>query len=671
MTGANGSARRAGTIVGVLCFVAVLVVQFALTARDNSITWDEDDHIYAGYMSWKHGDFGLNPEHPPLVKLLATIPLLNLPLKMPELQNRFFKLEAFLGGKDFIFRNDADQILFRARMAASLLTLLLVVLVFLATREMFGVVAAFIALALLTFDPTVLAHGGVVGTDMGCACFVFASIYAFYRYVKAPSAGRMVLTGVAGGLALASKHSAILIFPMLLLLAICEIARAGNDADKSVQVPRSKRALRMAGALVLVTVISVGVLWSFYGFRYKARADGQEINPPLSEFVQRLSRQRDIRVLTAVARFRLLPESYIYGLADVRIMADFYASYLFGKDYAKGIWYYFPAAFVIKSSLTFLLLLSIAVWSIVSGKLRAWREILFLTIPPAVHFAVAMGSGMNIGVRHILLVYVFLAVLIGGAAGKLIEQNRRWVYVVVALLIFQAISVTRTYPAYIAYANELWGGPSQTYKYLTDSNSDWGQQLKATKRYLDKRGVKDCWFVYFAEGVVDMHDYGIPCKPLPTADSLWVNEPIDSPPAVDGPVLISAGDLSGFEFGAGPLNPYEQFKDLRATAVIDYGVFVFEGHFEIPLAAAIGHEQRAGNLLDEKKLSEALVEAQQAVSLAPDAVKANAVMGDVLAAMGRPDEARQSYHKALALAKTIEPEFQVGWVSDLEKKLGK
>jgi Dolichyl-phosphate-mannose-protein mannosyltransferase len=669
MTAQNEVSRRAWVIGGVACFLAVLILQFVLTARANSITWDEDDHIYAGYMSWKHGDFGLNPEHPPLVKLLAAVPLLNLSLKMPPLQNRFFKIEAFLDGKDFVFQNDADKILLRARMAASLLALLLVVLVFLAAQGMFGTVAGFIALALLTFDPTMLAHGAVVGTDIGCSCFMFASIYAFYRYVKAPSVTRLVVTGLAVGLALASKHSTILIFPMLLPLAIWEVARRGNASEERAYLPRGKRAIRMATALVVVGLMSVGVLWSFYGFRYKARGEGQELNPPLSEFVQRLSRPHDVRLLNAVAHLHLLPESYIYGLADVRIMSDFYASYLFGKDYPKGVWYYFPAAFAIKSSLTFLLMLAIAVWAIASGKLRAWREILFLTIPPAVYFAVAVGSGMNIGVRHILPVYVFLSVLIGGAVWKLVEQNRLWFYAVVGLLIFQAISVTRTYPAYLAYANELWGGPSQTYKYLTDSNVDWAQQLKATKRYLDRRGVKDCWFVYFGEGVVDTRYYGIPCKPLPTADSLWVNEPAEAPPAIDGPVLISAGDLSGFEFGAGPLNPYEQFKHLHPTAVIDYGVFVFDGHFEIPLAAAISHTQKAENLLGEQKLPEALSEAEQAVALAPNSVKPNAVLGDILTAMGRPDEARQSYRKALMLAKTVEPEFQVDWVDGLGKKL--
>jgi 4-amino-4-deoxy-L-arabinose transferase-like glycosyltransferase len=369
---------RPCVVAVVASFLAVLILQFALTANANSSTWDEDDHIYAGYMSWKHGDFGLNPEHPPLVKLLAAVPLLRMPLQMPTLQNRFFKVEAFLGGKAFLFKNDANTMLFRARMAASLLTLLLVALVFLATREMFGLGAAFIALGLLAFDPTLLAHGAVVGTDIGCACFMFASIYAFYRYVKATSAWRLVLTGVATGLALASKHNAILIFPMLLVLAVCELARQknGTEGSATLTLPWSKRATRMAMALALITVVALGVLWSFYGFRYQARPTGLQLNPALADFLQGLSHPRDIKLLSTVARFHLLPESYLYGLADVRIMSDFYTSYLFGTVYPKGIWFYFPAAFAVKSSLTFLVMLALAVWTILNGRLRSRREIL-------------------------------------------------------------------------------------------------------------------------------------------------------------------------------------------------------------------------------------------------------------------------------------------------------
>jgi hypothetical protein len=663
--------RRPWIVSGVAALLAVLFLQLAFSVHRNSITWDEDDHIYAGYMSWKHADFGLNPEHPPLVKLIAATPLLNMPLTLPVLQDRFFKLEAFLGGKDFLFKNDADRMLFRARMAASLFTLLLALFVFLAAREMFGTGAAFIALSLLVFDPNLLAHGAVVGTDAGLSCFMFASVYAFYRYVKTPSAGRLLAVGLATGLALACKHTGILVFPILFLLAMWEVLRHNRTAEHTdgPQPSIAKRVRQFAVALVTISVIALAILWACYGFRYQARTEGRQLNPPLAEFVHNLSRPREVKLLQTVARFHLLPESYIYGLADVRIMSDFYTSFLLGTIYPHGVWFYFPVAFSIKSSLSFLILLLLAIWAIATRRLTAGREILFLTVPPLFYLIIAMSSGMNIGVRHILPLYLFFSVLIGGAAWKLIERNRRWTYVIVALLVFQAISTSRSYPAYLAYANELWGGPSQTYRLLSDSNSDWGQQLHDVKRYLDRRGVKDCWFIYFAEGVVDASYYGIPCKPLPTTDSLWVDEPANAPPVIDGTVLVSVGDLSGFEFGPGPLNPYEQFKSLRPIAVIDYGVFVYDGHFEIPLAASLGHSQKAQQLLDAHRLSEALGEAQQAVALAPDAVKPNALLGDIFTAMGRPAEARASYQKALALAKTVEPDFQIGWVKGLEKKL--
>jgi 4-amino-4-deoxy-L-arabinose transferase-like glycosyltransferase len=668
------TSRRLWIFLGVAVLLATLFLQLAFSVHRNSITWDEDDHIYSGYMSWKHADFGLNPEHPPLVKLVAAIPLLGMQIKMPVLQDRMFKHEAFLGGKDFFFKNDADTMLFRARMAVSFFTLLLALLVFLAAQEMFSTGAAFIALMLLVFDPNLLAHGAVVGTDAALSCFMFATVYAFYRYVKAPSAWRVIVVGIAAGLALASKHTGILVFPMLFLLAVCEVVHGGRSKAPSTQetnrISAAQRARQLAIALVAISAVAITILWASYGFRYQARVEGRQMNPPLAEFMQGLSRPREARLLRTVARFHLLPESYIYGLADVRIMSDFYASYLLGKDYPHGVWFYFPVAFSIKSSLSFLILLLLATWAIATRRFTTWREILFLTIPPVFHLIVAMSSGMNIGVRHILPMYLFLSVLIGGVAWQLIQRNRRWVAVVVALLVFQAISTSRAYPAYMAYANEIWGGPSNVHALLSDSNSDWGQQLHAVKRYLDQRGIKDCWFVYFGEGVIDASYYGIPCKPLPTQDSLWVNEQIDAPPAIDGTVLVSAGDLSGFEFGAGPLNPYEQFKSLKPVAVIDYGVFVYEGHFEIPLAASIGRSQRAQGLLKEHKLPEALAEAQQAAALAPNAVQPNELLGDILTALERPEEARRYYEKALTLAKTVEPSFQIGSVSGLEKKLG-
>lgn len=669
-----GSRRGAAEAGCVLFLVLILGLQLALSVRQESQTWDEGDHIFAGYMTWKRADFGLNPEHPPLLKLLATAPLLPTPLNVPELQKRFFKEEAFLDGKEFLYRNDADAILFRTRMAAAVLTLLTALLVFAATREMFGSGAAFVALALLAFEPNLLAHGALVTTDAGISCFMFATIYAFYRYAKAPSLWRLLLVGVAAGLALAVKHSGIFVFPMLFLLTACEVvrqlvaARRSSGANADAATGTGRRAVKLVASLVAITVVALAVLWAFYGFRYQARPEGLELSPTLAQYAGGL-KPREAWIISTMASWRVLPESYLYGMADVRLTADFYTSFVLGKTYAHGVWFYFPVVFVIKSTLAFLALLLLAAAAVVTRRLNCWRELLFLAVPPAFYFLVAVNAATNIGVRHILPLYVFISALAGGAAWAFIRRGRKWTYAVALLLLFHAASSALAFPHYIAYSNELWGGPSNTHKYLSDSNADWGEQLKTVKKYLDGRGVKDCWFVYFAEGVAEPAYYGIPCKPLPTINTLWLNQRIEVPATLDGPVLISASNLAGFEFGPGTLNPYEQFKSLRPTAVVGGGVFVFDGRFEVPLASALSRVQQSNNLLAAGQVEEALSEAQAAVALAPDSVQARLMLGDVLAASSHPAEARAEYEKALSLAKTIEPEFQVRSVPDIERKL--
>src|SRR3569832_1525017 len=135
--------------IAALCLLLiVLSAQLFFSVRRESQTWDEANHIFAGYRSWTHGDYGLNPEHPPLVKLLATAPLLSLQLKVPALEERFFKEDAFLRGREFLYQNDPDKILARTRTAAAILTLLIALVVFFGTKEMIGTGAAFFALFL-------------------------------------------------------------------------------------------------------------------------------------------------------------------------------------------------------------------------------------------------------------------------------------------------------------------------------------------------------------------------------------------------------------------------------------------------------------------------------------------------------------------------------------------
>jgi hypothetical protein len=692
-TGDTGPTNRFVVVVGLAVLLGVMVLQLALSVRQESISWDEGDHLFSGYISLKHCDFGLNPEHPPMVKMVAALPLLHLHLDVPEVQKRNFKMEAFEDGKRFAAWNSAQDILFRARMAASVFTVLLGLLIFLAAREMFGAGAGWFALALFAFDPNFLAHGAMVTTDVGISCFLFAGVYAFYRYVKWPSLGRLLVAALATGLALAAKHTGILLFVMLLALAVLETLRtwfyvtpvgvgAGATAADAGQGASTRGpafadprrvAMRMFGSLAAITIIAALVLWWFYGFRYSARPAGMELNPSLATYLAAVSHPPVTQLVGAAARFKLLPESYLYGIVDIQGVNDFYSAYFWGKIYPHGSHWYFPGVLVVKSTLPFLILLVLAVYAIASGRMRkrfgGSRAIVFLTVPPAIYLIVAMSSHMNIGARHILPVYAFLYVLGAGAATAVAGARRPWFFV--ALVTLQIITTVHAAPDYMAYSNEVAGGPTKTQNYLSDSNTDWGQQLFAVKKYVDEHGIKDCWFVYFAQGAADFRDYGIPCKPLPTVDTAWwLNEELDVPAAIDGVVFVSESDRAGFEFGPGALNPYEQFRTMIPDATIQHGVHVYHGHFDIPLAAAYEHAQKSANFLAAQKFEDALAEAQQAVTLAPESVQANAAMGDALVQLGRRDEARPYYGKALALAETVEPEFQGGWIPDLEKKVG-
>ncbi len=680
--------QRLVVIAAVLLLLDVFAAQLLLSSQRNSVTWDEGHHLYSGYLSWKTADYGINPEVPPLVKMVAAVPLLRMHLNVPPLEGRFFKDEAFFGGRDFLFHNNANVILLRARLAASVFSFALALLVFAAARQMFSLEAGFIALALFVFDPNFLAHGALVTTDVASACTLFATIYAFYRWRLAPSRKRLILVGLCAGMALVTKFTGVLVVPMLALLAFFEWAMPASLSSYGSLTIERRGALfrRFALGFSVILLVAWAVVWGIYGARYTARPHGHVLHPVFADYVPGLANQRSVHILTWLAHYRLFPESWLYGLADTKITADSYTSYFRGHVYPHGNFLYFPTAFAIKSTLPFLILLALAGFLILRRRFMARREILYLVLPAVIYFAVAATSNMNIGARHLLPIYPFLYVLAAGAATQLIFSNRRWIIAVGLLVAWQAADALSMYPAYMAFGNEAWGGPSKVHLYLSDANVDWGQQLNDVRTYLAARGIQPlaksassaqksakppCWFIYFPDGVVDPSDYGVACRRLPTANTLWwMHQSGSIPTQIDGPVLISDSDLAGIEFGEGPLNPYDQFRHIQPTAVIDYGVYVYDGHFAIPLAAGLNDAELANDLLKAKQPTQALAAAQQAVALAPNLVNPQVALGDALTALHRTAEARAHYQIALHLAQTVDPQLQTAWVKALKAKLG-
>ena len=653
--------RKYGVIAAASCLAIVLGAELLLSIRQESQTFDESAHLYAGLSYWKSFDFGINPEHPPLVKLVAALPLLPLGLEVPPPPNIPFRGASAVAGVQFLYSHDADALLFRARAAVAIFTLSLALLIFAASREMFGAGAALFALTLLVFEPNILAHGALVTTDIGAACCLFASVYAFYRYVKRPSVPRLVVCGIVTGLALAAKHSALVILPILVILAATEVAR--SRTRPAAEVPgldklgtRGRQSLRLLGALAAIAAISVAVLWAFYGFRYAARPGNLQIVPPTAVYLQSLHHS-EAALIRFFERHRLFPESYLYGLTDVAIISrDGRPTFLLGRLYPKGRWFYFPAAFLIKSTLGFLLLLVLLMAAKAIRRADLRRETLFTAIPVAIFFAVAMASKLDIGLRHILPVYPFLIVLAAAGAWSLSRQSRLWASIAALLLVFHAASSLRAFPNYLPYSNEIWGGSSSTYKFLADSNVGWAGGMKSVQEYIHSHHITQCWFAY--DGPADPAYYRIGCSPLPTLFSFIFRrrqQPV--PEQIQGPVFIGSQVLTGFDWGPEEMNPYRQFTKLRPTAVLQGEVLVFDGSFNVPEISGTSHFILA-NGLSARHPAQALAEAKVAAALNPGFRPAHELLARLYARQNLRDLALHEYETALNIYRTVQPEFQ-------------
>jgi 4-amino-4-deoxy-L-arabinose transferase-like glycosyltransferase len=560
-------------------------------------------------------------------------------------------------------RNDGPThlLLFRMRLAPGVFAVGLSVMVFLMGSKLFGESAGLLALLLVVFEPNVLANSDLVTTDMGVACFFLATIYCFYRYARQPSVIRLLLTGLAAGLTLSAKHSGILLAPMLLGLTLVEIACAERGR-------RKRMAGTLFGGLAAIVGLAVAVLWAFYGFRYAARPAGLVMNPTLSEYAAPLTGLNGW-MIGHLANWRLLPESYLMGLTDIHYAAQQYAIFLMGHDYPHGVWWYFPVALSIKTTLGLIGLVVLAGIALISRRLRQRRELAYLFVPGAIYLAAAIVSGMNIGTRHVLFLYPLAAMLAAAGLIALARHSRRWLWIGGALVACHVVSALAVFPAEMAYANEAWGGAANTHKYLSDSSVDWAQQLPHVKQWVDAHPGEECWFAYSAYPDLRPQAYGIPCHPLPTAHTGWDILPVDVPETIHGNLLLSADDLEACDWPSDQLNVFERFRWMPMAEQIDHSVFVFHGDFHVPEAAALGAVQKSNILLRRHRLAEALVAAQEAVALQPENLLAQMALGDAQTALGDKNSARAAYELALAAAHRLEADAQPLFVPDLEQKL--
>ena len=649
--------KRLWVISAVVILLAVLEAQLLFSVHNNSQTFDESAHLYSGYTYWKTGDFGVNPEHPPLEKLVDSISLLPTGIKDPSPPPIFFRRASVLGGLQLLYSNDADALLFRARAMATIFTLTCAILVFLAASEMFGVGAGLLSLLIFVFEPNILANGALVDTDIGAACFVFATVYAFYRYCKKPSLLRLAVCCLAAGLALAAKHSTVLLLPIFVILAIYEIARRRSPETGTTE-SRTHQSLRLLGVMAVVMVVAVSILWAFYGFHYAARPGNAQLIPTAADYLHTAEKYpNEAGVIAFLEHHRLMPEAYLFGMTDiVMISRTGRPTFLLGHDYAVGKWFYFPTIFVIKTTIGFLLLLVLTFAARPLWRREHRRELVFLVAPPLLWLAVSMTSKLDLGLRHILPMFPFLIVLAGAVAWTLIHRSRAWAAVTVALFVFHMASSLHAYPNYLPYSNEAFGGPSNTYRVVSDANVGWESGLRTLAAYLKSHNITQCWLAF--DGPNDPAYYHIPCKPLPTAFSRMLGRSQVIPEQIQGPVFLASELLTGFDFGPDDMNPYQQFVNLRPDAVLGGEILRYDGNFNIPVAAAASHFAEAQSLMRQKQFDAAARECQEAIELDPQLFPAHLFLLEIYEQRKQMDKAEDEYRTAMHIYKTDHPDYR-------------
>ena len=485
----------------VAVLLAAFAIQGALSATRDSATYDETAHIAAGLSYLETFDFRLNPEHPPLAKMWAAIPLALEPGRQISTTSRNWSntrqweigYEYLNGPTGTRPRLDPARRLMPARFAMVVLGLLLLLVVYVWSRELWGPAGAQVTLVFGAFSPTILAHTRLVTTDVPAALGISATLWLWWRFTQAPSLPRAVWVGAACGTASVMKYASLMLAPVLVALALVWVTR-GRHSSRGARA----RWATVAGVVVVAAVLAS--VWACYGFRYGATHDGSALTWELTQ----LEHGRASEAIQFLKDWRALPEAFLYGLAYLAGHATGRDTYLNGVVHPEGSWLFFPETFLLKTTPA---LLVACVWLIVrAARTRRLDEgVLAVTVPLALLFAMDVGSAFNIGHRHLVPLYPLLFVLAGGlvqSAGTLASGTG-----VALVLVSQIASSVTTFPQDLSYFNILAGGSSGGARYLSDSNIDWGQDLPRLKTWIDLHQVESIDLVYF--GTADPAAYGI------------------------------------------------------------------------------------------------------------------------------------------------------------------
>ncbi len=508
-------------IIGATVLIVLQLGISVAVMRGDSATIDEVAHIADGYAIVAHQDYRLNPEHPPLTKVLAALPLRFMELRDITEARGWEEHNQWIAGRAFLYfiGNDADQMLFVARLPMLVLLLVLDIYVLLFARERFSRRVALVILFFFALAPELLAHGHLVTTDVGAAVGFTAATFHFSHFLQKQTRRNLIIAGAALGVAQLLKFSAVLLLPIDLVLIVlwCVIQKRKNGVRFAQHC--GKLFLQFAAmcviALSLVWLVYIPSTWNTPVEVEHALIDQFVISDAtwVPAFREQLHALADRPIIRAVGHYAL-------GVYMVfKRVEEGNTTFILGQFSDKTIWWFFPVAWVMKTAIPIMLLFSGSMFLVLRNRLRRgristavkeqWTTVVFLT-PVALYWLVTLFGSLNLGVRHLLPTLPFVLLFSGEIVIWLLAlRNRKRMGILAALMVWMAVSVGVAYPHYLSYFNEFTILQPKKYELLVDSSLDWGQDAKRLAKYVEDSEIDEIYVDYFGGGQPDRFMSGV------------------------------------------------------------------------------------------------------------------------------------------------------------------
>ncbi len=496
-----------------LIAILILVFMFAmalLSSRgafgdpgDSAIV-DEVAHIPAGYTYVKDGDYRLNPEHPPLAKAWAALPLvLNKQIVGPESNSSWNDVLQWDAGWYMIYNagNNPKTVLDESRLPMIILMVVFGFFLFWWARQLYGRKGGLVVLVLFAFYPDILAHGRYVTTDVAAAFGFTVATYLFAKAIEKPTKKSIWLAAAGFALSQLLKFSSLLLFGVFLVLVF---VKALIDRDKEEFKISLKQNFKLYLKICLFSLFLVWLVYLPFTRNTPADIEHKLIETNLTSNPDTLVLRNFLHHFENSTITRALGHYLLGVMLVVARVAGGNKTFILGHLSDKSIPWFFPVAWLLKTPVPIILFVISALVTIAIRRPKEKEKIWLLTVimtPIAVYWAVTLKGQLNIGIRHLMPTVPFVLLLIGYFTTPIINYGKRWAKVIVWLLIVYMVGSTlANYPNFTSYFNEFTPR-DQRYQRLTDSSLDWGQDLLRLKKYVDDNKIKNIKVDYFGGSV--------------------------------------------------------------------------------------------------------------------------------------------------------------------------